>query len=62
MSRIGKAPIDLPSGVEITYASTLVGHHVLTVRALEHGLLAPNARIVARRSGLIVSGITITHG
>ena len=33
-------------GVEVTYASTLIGHHVLTMRALEHGLLAPNARIV----------------
>jgi NAD(P)-dependent dehydrogenase (short-subunit alcohol dehydrogenase family) len=33
-------------GVETTYASTLVGHHVLTMRALEYGLLAPQARIV----------------
>jgi NAD(P)-dependent dehydrogenase (short-subunit alcohol dehydrogenase family) len=33
-------------GVEVTYASTLIGHHVLTMRALEHGLLSPNARIV----------------
>ena len=33
-------------GVEITYASTLVGHHVLTIRTLDHGLLAPHARIV----------------
>ncbi|MFT7622437.1 MAG: NAD(P)-dependent dehydrogenase (short-subunit alcohol dehydrogenase family) [Myxococcota bacterium] len=31
---------------EITYASTLVGHHVLTMRALSDGLLASNARIV----------------
>lgn len=31
---------------EITYASTLVGHHVLTMLALEHGLLGPKARIV----------------
>jgi NAD(P)-dependent dehydrogenase (short-subunit alcohol dehydrogenase family) len=34
------------AGVEVTYASTLIGHHVLTMRALEHGLLSPNARIV----------------
>jgi NAD(P)-dependent dehydrogenase (short-subunit alcohol dehydrogenase family) len=33
-------------GVEITYASTLVGHHVLTMQALADGLLAPKARIV----------------
>jgi len=33
-------------GVEVTYASTLVGHHVLTMRALEYGLLSENARIV----------------
>jgi len=33
-------------GLEITYASTLVGHHVLTMRALADGLLSPNARIV----------------
>lgn len=33
-------------GFEITYASTLVGHHVLTMLALDKGLLADNARIV----------------
>jgi NAD(P)-dependent dehydrogenase (short-subunit alcohol dehydrogenase family) len=33
-------------GVEITYASTLVGHHVMTMRAFADGLLSPNARIV----------------
>ncbi len=33
-------------GVEITYASTLIGHHVLTMRALEGGLLSAKARIV----------------
>ena len=32
--------------VEITYASTLIGHHVLTMRMIEHGLLSPQARIV----------------
>ena len=42
----GKEPVFNSEGVEMTYASTLVGHHVLTMRALEHGLLAPNARIV----------------
>ena len=33
-------------GVETTYASTLVGHHVLTMSALDHGLLTPRVRIV----------------
>jgi len=33
-------------GVELTFASTLIGHHVLAVRLLEEGLLAPHARIV----------------
>ncbi len=33
-------------GVEITWASTLVGHHVMTMRMLGDGLLAPSARIV----------------
>lgn len=33
-------------GVEVTYASTLVGHHVLTMGALEHALLTSKARIV----------------
>jgi NAD(P)-dependent dehydrogenase (short-subunit alcohol dehydrogenase family) len=42
----GKDPSYNSDGVETTYASTLVGHHVLTMGALEHGLLTPNARIV----------------
>ena len=33
-------------GVDMTFASTLVGHHVLTVSLLENGLLADNANIV----------------
>ncbi len=32
--------------VELTYASTLVGHHVLTLRLLQAGLLAEHARII----------------
>jgi NAD(P)-dependent dehydrogenase (short-subunit alcohol dehydrogenase family) len=43
---LGKDPSFNTDGVEITYASTLVGHHVLTMRALDHGLLTPHARIV----------------
>ena len=41
-----KDPSFNSDGIEITYASTLVGHHVLTMRALADGLLAPDARIV----------------
>jgi NAD(P)-dependent dehydrogenase (short-subunit alcohol dehydrogenase family) len=41
-----KEPRFNSDGVETTYASTLIGHHVLTMRALEQGLLAPQARIV----------------
>ncbi|MBL4686845.1 MAG: SDR family NAD(P)-dependent oxidoreductase, partial [Nannocystaceae bacterium] len=33
-------------GVEITWASTLVGHHVLTMRLWETGSLSPHARII----------------
>ncbi|MCH8816023.1 MAG: SDR family NAD(P)-dependent oxidoreductase [Chloroflexi bacterium] len=33
-------------GVEITWASTLVGHHVMTMRMLDDKLLSPGARIV----------------
>jgi len=42
----GKEPASNSAGVEITYASTLIGHHVLTMRAIEDGLLAPGARVV----------------
>ena len=41
-----KDPTFSSSRVEITYASTLVGHHVLTIRALAGELLTPNARLV----------------
>ena len=33
-------------GVEATVAATLIGHHLLTMRLLEEGLLASDARIV----------------
>ena len=33
-------------GVELTFASTLIGHHVLTMRLLENHLLYEHARIV----------------
>jgi len=33
-------------GIELTVAATLIGHHLLTMRLLERGLLSRNARIV----------------
>ncbi|MFW2383039.1 MAG: SDR family NAD(P)-dependent oxidoreductase [Acidimicrobiales bacterium] len=33
-------------GVEITYSSSLIGHHQLTMQLLAKGVLAPDARIV----------------
>ena len=42
----GKDPSYNSDGVELTYASTLVGHHVMTMGAIDHGLLTPHARIV----------------
>ena len=35
-----------PEGIEATMASTLIGHHLLTMRLLERGLLSDTARIV----------------
>ncbi|NNC91593.1 MAG: SDR family NAD(P)-dependent oxidoreductase [Acidimicrobiia bacterium] len=35
-----------PDGIESTMAASLTGHHVLTMRLLEHGLLTDTARIV----------------
>ena len=33
-------------GIELTFASTLIGHHILTMRLLEAQLLSEHARIV----------------
>ena len=33
-------------GVEMSYASSLIGHHVMAMRTLGDGVLTPNARIV----------------
>lgn len=60
--RVGQPPIDLlvlnagiaptndlsrtPDGIELTTAASLTGHHLLTMRLLEHGLLSSNARII----------------
>lgn len=37
-------------GIERTVSSSLIGHHVLTMRLLEHGLIAEHARIVIASS------------
>ncbi|MEL6343450.1 MAG: SDR family NAD(P)-dependent oxidoreductase [Myxococcota bacterium] len=42
----GAAPRRSPSGIELGFASSLLGHHALTVGLLEAGLLAERARIV----------------
>jgi NAD(P)-dependent dehydrogenase (short-subunit alcohol dehydrogenase family) len=41
-----KDPSFNSDGVEITYASTLIGHHVLAMRLLADGRLSPKARII----------------
>ena len=42
----GQAVTKTRDGYDLTYATALVGHHLLTMRLLEAGLLAKNARIV----------------
>jgi NAD(P)-dependent dehydrogenase (short-subunit alcohol dehydrogenase family) len=39
-------PHHTSQGIEVTWASTLVGHHVFTLRLLQAGLLGPEARVV----------------
>lgn len=41
-----KEVVRTPEGIEATVAASLVGHHLLTVRLLEKGLLGEQARIV----------------
>ncbi len=42
----GSKQVKTPEGIEITYASSLIGHHQLTMGVLANDLLATNARIV----------------
>jgi NAD(P)-dependent dehydrogenase (short-subunit alcohol dehydrogenase family) len=42
----GTQPRFNSDGVELTFASALIGHHVLTMRLLDAGLLSSEARIV----------------
>jgi NAD(P)-dependent dehydrogenase (short-subunit alcohol dehydrogenase family) len=42
----GAPPVFNSDGVELTFASTLIGHHVLTMRLLENRLLSEHVRIV----------------
>jgi NAD(P)-dependent dehydrogenase (short-subunit alcohol dehydrogenase family) len=41
-----KELVKTPTGLEVTVTSSLIGHHLLTMRLLENKLLADNARIV----------------
>ena len=42
----GASPVFNSDGVELTFASTLIGHHVLTMDLLENQLLSEHVRIV----------------
>ena len=42
----GSSKVVTDDNVEVTFASSLIGHHQLTMRMLEDGLLADDARIV----------------
>ncbi len=42
----GTQPVRNSDGVELTFASTLIGHHVMTMRLLAEGRLTTNARII----------------
>jgi NAD(P)-dependent dehydrogenase (short-subunit alcohol dehydrogenase family) len=42
----GNERVITDEGIEITYASSLIGHHQLTMQLLAGGVLAPDARIV----------------
>ena len=45
----GMVPSELhrtAEGIEVCFASSLVGHHVITTELIEAGLLAPDARVV----------------
>ena len=42
----GTKPVHNSDGVELTFASTLIGHHTMTMRLLAEQRLSKNARIV----------------
>jgi hypothetical protein len=42
----GEVMTKSPDGLEVAFASSIVGHHVLTVRLLDAGLLPNDARVV----------------
>ncbi len=42
----GSELVQTPENIEITFASSLIGHHQLTMKMIEDSLLAPTARIV----------------
>ncbi|MCA9922581.1 MAG: SDR family NAD(P)-dependent oxidoreductase [Anaerolineales bacterium] len=42
----GKKPLFNADGIEMTFASSLIGHHVLTMSLLNNGQLVPDAHII----------------
>jgi NAD(P)-dependent dehydrogenase (short-subunit alcohol dehydrogenase family) len=50
-----------PDGIERTISSTVTGHHVLTMRLLEHGLLGPDADIVIATSEAARGDVPMFH-
>lgn len=50
-----------PDGIERTVSSTLTGHHVLTMRLLEHGLIGPEANIVIASSEAARGDVPMFH-
>lgn len=48
-------------GVEAVVASTLIGHHLLTMRLLEHSLLSKHARIVISGSEAARGDVPMMH-
>ena len=50
-----------PDGIERTVASSLVGHHILTVLLLEAGLVGDHARIVIAGSKAARGNVPMFH-
>jgi NAD(P)-dependent dehydrogenase (short-subunit alcohol dehydrogenase family) len=50
-----------PDGIERTISSSLIGHHILTARLLEHDLLSEHARIVIAGSEAARGNVPMFH-
>jgi NAD(P)-dependent dehydrogenase (short-subunit alcohol dehydrogenase family) len=48
-------------GIERTFSSSLIGHHILTMHLLEHGLLSQHARIVIAASEAASGDVAMFH-